>query len=74
MKFQERKAEIANKIKLKKEYHNFFNDQRIMIIDDVVSTGISIAEIALILKKANSHINVTALTYGSVYQWEKIYL
>lgn len=74
LKLAERKQEIEGKILLKPCYHHFFNQKNVIIIDDVVSTGISIAEVALILKQFNSNLNITALAYGSVYQWEKIYL
>ncbi|MGL5268378.1 MAG: phosphoribosyltransferase [Spiroplasma sp.] len=74
LKFDERKKEIANKITLKQNYYHFFNEKKIFIIDDVISTGTSIAEVALILKKFNDKLNITALTYGSVYQWENIYI
>jgi|GEM_PF-965924 len=38
------------------------------MIDDVVSTGISLAEIAINLQKFNQNLTITALAYGSVYQ------
>ncbi|MDQ7983157.1 MAG: hypothetical protein REH79_02975 [Spiroplasma sp.] len=70
---KQRQVEISNKIVFKDKYYNFFDDQKIIIIDDVVSTGTSIAEIALSLKKFNQSMAFTALVYGSVYQWQKIY-
>lgn len=73
LKLDERQKEIANKIDLKQDYQRFFINKNIIIIDDVVSTGTSIANIIGILKESNDKLNVTALTYGSVYQWEKIY-
>lgn len=73
LKLTERKNEIAHKINLQEKYYHFFNNKNIIIIDDVVSTGTSIIEVVSILKEFNNNLNVTALTYGSVYQWEKIY-
>lgn len=73
LKLEERKKEISDKIALQAKYHDFFANKNIIIIDDVVSTGTSIAKIVMLLKEANPNLNVTALTYGSVYQWEKIY-
>lgn len=73
LKLDERKQAIANKISLQQKYYHFFDNKDIIIIDDVVSTGTSIIEVIKTLKKFNNNVNVTALTYGSVYQWEKIY-
>lgn len=73
MKLEERKKEINDKITLNKKYINFFNNKNILIIDDVVSTGVSIAEVSLILGKNNFNIKTSALCYGTVYKWKKIY-
>lgn len=74
LKVSERKKEIKEKISLKKYYYHLFDNKSIIIIDDVVSTGISISEIALLLTKNNNDIiSLSSMTYGSVYQWQKIY-
>lgn len=73
LNLKQRKTEINNKIQFKKSYQHFFNHKKIIMIDDVVSTGISLAEIAINLQKFNQNLTITALAYGSVYQWEKIY-
>lgn len=73
LSLNERKKEIQAKIKLRENYYHFFDNKKIMIIDDVVSTGTSIAEVVDDLKEFNSTIDIIALAYGSVYQWEKIY-
>ncbi|MBE4704336.1 hypothetical protein [Spiroplasma platyhelix] len=73
LNLNERKNEISNKIILKPNYQHFFDSKNIIIIDDVVSTGTSIAKIAATLKDSNTNLNVTSIAYGSVYQWEKIY-
>lgn len=69
----DRKKEIDHKISLKPNYQHLFDDKNIIIIDDVVSTGTSIAQVILQLQSANKNVSFKALTYGSVYQWEKIY-
>ena len=73
LNLKQRKTEINNKIQFKKSYQSFFNNKKVIMIDDVVSTGISLAEIAINLWKFNQNLTITALAYGSVYQWEKIY-
>lgn len=73
LNIDERKKAILNKISLKPEYNQFFNNKKLLIIDDVISTGVSIADIALILNSHNSNLQLSALCYGSVYNWEKIY-
>lgn len=69
----QRQQEIANKITLKENYQHFFDNKKIIIIDDVVSTGTSIAKIVATLKEQNNDFDINALAYGSVYQWEEIY-
>lgn len=73
LKISERKEEIANKITFNPKYYHFFNNKDLLIIDDIVSTGISIADIALLLKTNNVKLHLAALCYGSVYHWEQIY-
>lgn len=73
LKVSERKTEIANKINLLAKYENHFTSKKIIIIDDVVSSGISIAQIITILSDSNYNFNVKALCYGSVYNWQEIY-
>lgn len=73
LNLKQRKTAINNKISFKESYQHFFDNKKIIIIDDVVSTGTSLAEIAVNLQKFNQNLTITALAYGSVYQWEKIY-
>lgn len=73
LKLDERKQEIANKIILQTKYHRFFDGKNVLIIDDVVSTGTSIVQVTEVIKEFNDDLDVSALTYGSVYEWEKIY-
>lgn len=73
LNLSQRRKEIAKKIDLKKDYYHFFDNKNIIIIDDVVSTGTSILSVSELLQKFNKKTSITALTYGSVYLWEKIY-
>jgi len=73
LKVNERKTEITNKIHLLDKYINFFDNKNIMIVDDIVSTGTSIAQIASIILNNNNDVNINALCYGTVYKWEEIY-
>lgn len=73
LKLAERKQEIANKITLQTKYQHFFDGKNVVIVDDVVSTGTSIVQVTEVIKEFNDDLDVTALTYGSVYEWEKIY-
>lgn len=73
LNLKQRKTEINNKIYFKQNYKHFFDNKKIIMIDDVVSTGISLAEIAINLQEFNQNLKITALAYGSVYQWKKIY-
>lgn len=73
LKLNERKQEITDKITLQEKYQHFFDGKNVVIIDDVVSTGTSIVKVTEVIKEFNDDLDVTALTYGSVYEWEKIY-
>ena len=73
LKVSERQTEIANKIHLLIKYENYFTNKKIIIIDDVVASGTSIAQVIMALNNSNQNLNVKALCYGSVYKWEKIY-
>ncbi|WP_308150198.1 phosphoribosyltransferase [Spiroplasma sp. AdecLV25b] len=73
LKVSERQAEIANKIHLLVKYENYFTNKWIIIIDDVVSSGTSIAQVITTLWDNNHNFNVKALCYGSVYNWQEIY-
>lgn len=73
LKISERQLEIANKIHLLPKYHNFFDNKNIVIIDDVVASGTSIAQAILAIFNNNNNFKIKALCYGSVYKWEVLY-
>lgn len=73
LKVSERQMEITNKIHLLPKYINFFNKKNIIIIDDIVASGISIAQTILEIINNNNDFKIKALCYGSVYNWEEIY-
>jgi predicted amidophosphoribosyltransferase len=71
----ERKLEIKDKIFINDNEYKKFNwcKKEVLIIDDIVSTGTTIAKITSLLKEKEETLNFKALCYGSVYQWKKIY-
>lgn len=73
LKVSERQTEITNKIHLLVKYDNYFTNKKIIIIDDVVSSGTSILQVITTLNSSNHNFNVKALCYGSVYNWQEIY-
>ena len=46
------------------EYKNFFSNKTILIIDDIMTTGGTLNELSIILKKAFNHCQIECLTFA----------